>query len=150
MGLMSSILNLGTFELSLRKFRDNNRLLSRIEIDNVLMQRQSPFERVYVYYITALTHHYEIKENDRADAEKLRIAPSASFKRFWYIGIGTILVLAGLSFAYGKADAYSTQVLENIIIATPLVAFGIPLILGWLFFRFCIGKLERHTARKKL
>lgn len=144
MGLISSILNLGTFEVPLSDLRKGSSTLSAAEADAILSQEHSFLQRIYLWYITSFTHYHELEKAEHAETTLLRVAPSKWLKKFLFIGVGSILALMILLQLFGGQDRESTLLLMRGTIIAPIVLFGIPSFLGWLYFQFCVGKLKEH------
>jgi len=144
MGLISSILNLGTFEIPLGDLRKGSSPLSVEEADEILSRKHPFLERIYLWYITSFTHHHELKNAEHTESTLLRVKPSRWLKKFLFIGVGSVLALMILLQLFGEQDRESALLLTRGIIIAPIVLFGIPSFLGWLYFQFCVGKLKEH------
>jgi hypothetical protein len=146
MQLISSVLNLGTFDIPLSEFRKNGKPLSTEEARRALSQRYSLLERIYLGYIKSFTHNHEFRKTESSEAALLRIAPSIWLKKFLFIAAGSILVVAILALIFGERDRESTRLLVQVIATIPMVSFGIPTFLGGLYFQFCLGKLQSYAT----
>lgn len=146
MGLISSILHLGTFEVPLSDLRNGGDPLSVEEADGILSREHSLLERIYLWYITSFTHHHEFGETECSGDSVLRIAPTKWLKKFLFAGLGFVFALAILIILFGEQDRESARILTRAIITFPIVTFGIPFFLGWLYFKYCVRRLREHST----
>ncbi len=146
MQFISSILNLGTFDIPLSEFQKNGKPLSTEDANRTLSQKYPLTERIYLGYIKSFTHHHEFQTIEHSESVVLRIAPSRWLRKFSFTGAGSVVVLAILMQIFGERDRESTVLLMLVITIAPIALFGIPSFLGGLYFQFCLGKLRDHVT----
>lgn len=139
--LLSSVLGFGTYESPIRDPESLSNLQAKEAEQISLDIPDSRLERVYLGYIKSFTHNYSIRSDSIDNCKVLRVAPSQWLKKFmlgiFLFAVITILLMLIL----GQNDAESFRILVRALALLPVAVFGIPTVLGWLYFNYCRRKI---------
>jgi len=147
MNLIRSIFGFGSFEIDLNDILGSEKILERCEADKILSSKKEFFERIYLSYITSFTHYYAFHTKGDPEIELLKIQPKAWLGKFLYfcgfMGFGIVILLL-----LGETkNIDSLNFILRYILFIPLIIFGIPFILGALFFEYCVRKLRKVASQ---